>query len=69
MYAKFNNRHGEVIPYYKGSSIWRGIQATEQLVGQHMGWVIGNGDTIDFWRDCWATNILLGKYINLSTHL
>ncbi|KAF6162604.1 hypothetical protein GIB67_003150 [Kingdonia uniflora] len=59
MYAKFINRHGEGITYFKRSSIWREIQVAEQLVGPHMGWVIGDGDVIDLWRDCWATDIPL----------
>ncbi|KAF6146872.1 hypothetical protein GIB67_018525 [Kingdonia uniflora] len=69
MNAKYKSRNAEVITYYNNSSIWRGIQAAEHLESQHMEWVIGNGKKINFWRDCWATDIPLREYINLLAHL
>ncbi|KAF6149936.1 hypothetical protein GIB67_008657 [Kingdonia uniflora] len=39
------------------------------LLKPYIGWVIGNGQQIDFWRDTWVINIPIIEYIKLPRHL
>ncbi|KAF6157678.1 hypothetical protein GIB67_037251 [Kingdonia uniflora] len=51
MQAKFINKAGDAIQYYKKSTIWPGIKLAASINRPYMGWLIGNGDNIDFWMD------------------
>ncbi|KAF6153035.1 hypothetical protein GIB67_034757 [Kingdonia uniflora] len=51
------------------SSIWFGIKIASIVSKPYIGWLIGNGEKIDFWRDLWATEFPLREYIDLPKHL
>ncbi|KAF6165303.1 hypothetical protein GIB67_042719 [Kingdonia uniflora] len=51
LYAKFHTTCGESIKYHKRSSVWPGIKHTEGITKPFIGWIIGNGTKVDFWRD------------------
>ncbi|KAF9612115.1 hypothetical protein IFM89_038183 [Coptis chinensis] len=50
---KYFNRDGDIIQYYKASSIWSGIRATLQEGKDKSHWVIGNGNKVDLIRGNW----------------
>ncbi|KAF6143666.1 hypothetical protein GIB67_021676, partial [Kingdonia uniflora] len=52
---KFSTKSGDTIRFHKPSTIWSGIQTGAALSKPCIGWLIGNGTKIDFWRDTWAT--------------
>ncbi|KAF6147578.1 hypothetical protein GIB67_035335, partial [Kingdonia uniflora] len=52
---KFSTKSRDNIRYHKPSTIWPGIQTGASLSKPYIGWLIGNGKKIDFWRDTWAT--------------
>ncbi|KAF6167804.1 hypothetical protein GIB67_027582 [Kingdonia uniflora] len=51
------------------SSIWPGIKLAASINRPYMGWLVGNGANIDFWRDTWATEIPLREYIEMPQSL
>ncbi|XP_026443057.1 uncharacterized protein LOC113342892 [Papaver somniferum] len=51
--AKFQNKKGEWISYYKKSSIWPGIKWVIEDVNEDTRWMVGNGDNILVWKDKW----------------
>ncbi|KAF6146734.1 hypothetical protein GIB67_009020 [Kingdonia uniflora] len=69
IYAKFHTKSGDRIKYHKSSSVWPGIKFAEPITKPFIGWIIGNGKKIDFWRDTWATSIPLLEHIDLPNHL
>ncbi|KAF6168507.1 hypothetical protein GIB67_015054 [Kingdonia uniflora] len=69
IYAKFHTKCGDRIKYHKSSSVWPGIKFAEPITKPFIGWIIGNGKKIDFWRDTWATSIPLREHIDLPNHL
>ncbi|KAF6173124.1 hypothetical protein GIB67_020716, partial [Kingdonia uniflora] len=66
---KFYTKSGDRIKYHKSSSIWSGIKFAEPITKPFIGWIIGNGKKISFWRDTWATSIPLREHIDLPNHL
>ncbi|KAF6159579.1 hypothetical protein GIB67_010001, partial [Kingdonia uniflora] len=48
----------------KGSSIWAGVRGAIEDVCAHSGWVIGDGASIDLWRDNWCSSLSLKDWIN-----
>ncbi|KAF6155714.1 hypothetical protein GIB67_007151 [Kingdonia uniflora] len=69
IYAKFHTSYGEMIQYHMNSSVWLGIKFVETINKPFIGWIIGNGKKIDFWRDSWATCTPLREHISLPNHL
>ncbi|KAF6145639.1 hypothetical protein GIB67_018745, partial [Kingdonia uniflora] len=65
---KFSTKSGDTIRYHKPSTIRSGIQTGAVLSKPYIGWLIGNGKKIDFWRDTWAAKILLVEYIEFPKH-
>ncbi|KAF6166864.1 hypothetical protein GIB67_026643 [Kingdonia uniflora] len=59
MQEKFTIKAGDFIRYHKKSTIWPGIKLAANINRPYMGWLVGNGANIDFWRDSWATEIPL----------
>ncbi|KAF6159315.1 hypothetical protein GIB67_032086 [Kingdonia uniflora] len=59
MYAEFYTKSGDRIKYHKRSSVWPGIKFEEPINKPFIGWIIGNGKRIDFWKDTWTTSILV----------
>ncbi|KAF6162984.1 hypothetical protein GIB67_021133 [Kingdonia uniflora] len=68
-YTKFYTKSGEKIKYHKRSSVWPRIKFAEPINKPFIGWIIGNGKKINFWRDTWATSISLREHIDLPNHL
>ncbi|KAF6150324.1 hypothetical protein GIB67_034023 [Kingdonia uniflora] len=69
IYAKFHTKSGERIKYHKSFSVWTEIKFAEPITKPFIGWIIGNGKKVDFWRDTWATSIPLQEHIDLPNHL
>ncbi|KAF6136499.1 hypothetical protein GIB67_035058 [Kingdonia uniflora] len=55
MKAKFFTKVGDVVCYSKGSSMSGGIATALVKVTRHSGWVIGDGSSINLWRDRWGS--------------
>ncbi|KAF6170625.1 hypothetical protein GIB67_020187 [Kingdonia uniflora] len=68
-HAKFTSITGDFIRYHKKSTIWPGIKLAASINRPYMGWLVGNGDNIDFWRDTWAMEILRREYIEMPQSL
>ncbi|KAF6147387.1 hypothetical protein GIB67_003285 [Kingdonia uniflora] len=51
------------------STIWPGIKLAANINQPYMGWLVGNGANIGFWRDTWATEIPLREYIEMPQSL
>ncbi|KAF6174386.1 hypothetical protein GIB67_034143 [Kingdonia uniflora] len=67
--SKFSTKSGDTIRNHKPSTIWSGIQTRVALSKSYIGWLIGDGKKIDFWRDTWATKIPLMEYIELPINM
>ncbi|KAF6168077.1 hypothetical protein GIB67_011462 [Kingdonia uniflora] len=57
--AKFITREGLLINYNKYSSIWTGLKDAIATVKANSKWIIGSGKDINFWRDCWGSEVAL----------
>ncbi|OVA03853.1 hypothetical protein BVC80_1323g13 [Macleaya cordata] len=55
MRARFWSK-GSIITYYKHSSLWSGLRSMIPSVELHARWLLGDGTTINFWRDRWLTS-------------
>ncbi|KAF6138646.1 hypothetical protein GIB67_032540 [Kingdonia uniflora] len=64
MRAKFISKSGNFSRITKGSSIWVGVRGAIEDVRAHSGWVIGDGASIDLWRDNWCSSLTLKDWIN-----
>ncbi|KAF6168678.1 hypothetical protein GIB67_026564 [Kingdonia uniflora] len=69
IYAKFHTNSGERIKYHKSSPVRSGIKFAETINKPFIGWIIGNGKKIYFWRDSWAACTSLREHIDLPNHL
>ncbi|KAF6167641.1 hypothetical protein GIB67_031224 [Kingdonia uniflora] len=67
--SKFSTKSGDPIRYHKISTLWAGIKIGVALSKTYIGWPIGDGTKIDFWKDTWAIDIPLIEYIDLPTHM
>ncbi|KAF6134912.1 hypothetical protein GIB67_002313 [Kingdonia uniflora] len=50
----------------KNSSIWTGLKEAIATVNTHFTWIIGSAKEIDFWRDCWGSDIALIDLLYIS---
>ncbi|KAF6169111.1 hypothetical protein GIB67_038608 [Kingdonia uniflora] len=57
--AKFFTKDGLITNYNKNSSIRTELKAAIATAKTHSTWIIGSGKEIDFWRDCWGSDIAL----------
>ncbi|KAF6176409.1 hypothetical protein GIB67_010857 [Kingdonia uniflora] len=64
MQEKFITKSGNFSRITKGSSIWAGLREAIEDVRAHSGWVIGDGASIDLWRDNWYSPISLKDWNN-----
>ncbi|KAF6148360.1 hypothetical protein GIB67_025579 [Kingdonia uniflora] len=64
--AKFFTKNGLISNYKKNSSIWTGLKEAITTVNTHSTWIIGSGKEIDFWRDCWGSDIALIDLLDIS---
>ncbi|KAF6170873.1 hypothetical protein GIB67_015825 [Kingdonia uniflora] len=55
--------------YHKRFSVWPGIKYFAGITKPFIGWIIGNGVKIDFWRDSWASDIPSREHIDLPQQL
>ncbi|KAF6176483.1 hypothetical protein GIB67_001244 [Kingdonia uniflora] len=69
MKPKFYTKQGDTIKNHKLTTVWPRIKAAAKILRPRIGWIIGNGSKIDFWRDTWATDIPLREYIDLPQQL
>ncbi|KAF6152583.1 hypothetical protein GIB67_013030 [Kingdonia uniflora] len=69
MQEKFTNKAGDFIRYHKKFTIWPGIKLATSINQPYMGWLVGNGANINFWRDTWPTEIPLREYIETPQSL
>ncbi|KAF6146239.1 hypothetical protein GIB67_011711 [Kingdonia uniflora] len=67
--AKFIKKNGECINYFKPSSIWPGLKGVMNYVKNNSRWQIGNGYTIDFWRDCWGADLPLMEEVSVESEI
>ncbi|KAL5714260.1 hypothetical protein ACHQM5_016245 [Ranunculus cassubicifolius] len=58
MKAKYFSRNGTVIRYHKKSSIWTGLKWAIEKILEDAVWDIGDGMSIDFWRDRWCCDAI-----------
>ncbi|KAF6159205.1 hypothetical protein GIB67_022884 [Kingdonia uniflora] len=49
--SKFSTKNGDTIRYHKPSTIWYGIRTEVAFSIPYIGWLIGDGKKIDFWKD------------------
>ncbi|KAF6168177.1 hypothetical protein GIB67_011562 [Kingdonia uniflora] len=64
--AKYIKKNGELINYFKHSSIWPGLKGVMKYVKNNSSWMIGNGCTIDLWRDCWGADLPLMEEVSVE---
>ncbi|KAF5196149.1 hypothetical protein FRX31_014264 [Thalictrum thalictroides] len=51
MRSKYCNRDGDLIEYHKRSSLWPGLKWGIVYMKKQTTWAVGDGSTIDLWRD------------------
>ncbi|KAF6138324.1 hypothetical protein GIB67_001553 [Kingdonia uniflora] len=69
IYAKFHTKSGERIKCHQSSSVWLGIKFVGTINKPFIGWIMGNGKKINFWRDSWETCTPLREHIDLPNNL
>ncbi|KAF6146391.1 hypothetical protein GIB67_040319 [Kingdonia uniflora] len=67
--AKCFTRGGLLINYKKHSSIWNGLKEVIAAVEANSKWIIGLGRDIDFWRDCWGSEVALIDLLNIQPEI
>ncbi|KAF5181102.1 hypothetical protein FRX31_029312 [Thalictrum thalictroides] len=67
MKSKFFNKQGEIIQYHRPSSIWTGIKDVIPEILSRSQWSIGNGISIDLWRQNWLGTHSLKDMLQLSS--
>lgn len=55
-------KKGKLINYSIKSSLWKSFKEVYDMVMENCTWIIGNGKTVNFWRDNWAGEILAFKF-------
>ncbi|KAF9603189.1 hypothetical protein IFM89_034522 [Coptis chinensis] len=66
MKRKFFSKKGIKIRFHKPSSIWKGIENALKEINPNSSWIIGNGETIDLWRDEWLNGRSIQQIFGLS---
>ncbi|KAF5181268.1 hypothetical protein FRX31_029146, partial [Thalictrum thalictroides] len=54
MNTKYKSRDGSWIAYHRSSALWPSLRKTINTMKPNVGWMIGDGQKIDIWRDAWA---------------
>ncbi|KAF6147305.1 hypothetical protein GIB67_009788 [Kingdonia uniflora] len=67
--AKFLRKEGAPIQYTKKSSIWTGLKEAIVPVKDNSKWIIGSGKDIDFWRDCWGSDVAITEILNINPNI
>ncbi|KAF6150996.1 hypothetical protein GIB67_016474, partial [Kingdonia uniflora] len=63
---KFLNKEGSLTHYNKNSSIWTGLKEAIIPVKANSKWIIGSGKDIDFWRECWGSDIAISEVLDIT---
>ncbi|KAF6175487.1 hypothetical protein GIB67_021977 [Kingdonia uniflora] len=66
---KFQNNEGLLTQYYKNSSIWIGLKEAIFSVKANSKWIIGSGKDINFWRDCWGSDIAIIDLLDIQADI
>ncbi|KAF6151186.1 hypothetical protein GIB67_037394, partial [Kingdonia uniflora] len=64
--AKFLNKEEAPIQYTKKSLIWTGLKEVIVSIKDNSKWIIGSGKDIDFWRDCWGSDVAITKILDIN---
>lgn len=56
------------VMHHISSSIWAGLRSHLNTVLHNSKWLIGDGYTIDFWKDCWLSQPLV-DCLNIPKHM
>ncbi|KAF6168855.1 hypothetical protein GIB67_041739 [Kingdonia uniflora] len=67
--AKIFTRGGLLINYNQHSSIWNGLKEVITAVQANSKWIIGSGRDINFWRDCWGSEVALINLLNIQPEI
>ncbi|XP_026383538.1 uncharacterized protein LOC113279035 [Papaver somniferum] len=67
--AKFKNKNGDWISYYKKSSIWQGIKWVIAEVQEGTRCLVGNGETISVWKNKWIQDKALEERFQNHTYI
>ncbi|XP_026451890.1 uncharacterized protein LOC113352259 [Papaver somniferum] len=51
--AKYQDRNGDWIQYYRKSFVWPGMQWVANEVLNHSRWLVGKGESISVWKEKW----------------
>ncbi|KAF5175979.1 hypothetical protein FRX31_034434 [Thalictrum thalictroides] len=66
MRSKYCNRDGDLIEYHKRSSLWPRLKWGIVYMKRQTTWVVGDGSTIDLWRNSWCGDSIKER-LNLSS--
>ena len=61
-------RGNKVIAYHIFSSIWSSVKVEFKITEENCTWIIGNGESINFWLDTWYKEPLV-SILNIPKHL
>jgi hypothetical protein len=54
-------KKGRPIRHHVFSSIWSSIKDKVHVILDNSAWLVGNGDNINFWTDCWCGDPLVDQ--------
>ncbi|XP_026459675.1 uncharacterized protein LOC113360377 [Papaver somniferum] len=60
--AKYKDKNGHWISYYKQSSVWPGIKWILREFEENTRCLVGNGENISVWNDSWILDASINKY-------
>ncbi|KAF6147220.1 hypothetical protein GIB67_039350 [Kingdonia uniflora] len=69
MRAKFTARNGDLCTYSTGSSVWSSLKWVMPMVKQNFGWIVGDEEDIDIWRDNWCASVFTKELVNNNARL
>ncbi|XP_026417291.1 uncharacterized protein LOC113312772 [Papaver somniferum] len=67
--AKYKDKNGLWISYYKQSSICPGIKWVLQDFEENTRWLVGNGEDISLWNDSWILDASISKYFPRNEYI
>jgi ribonuclease HI len=61
-------KNGRIIQYHIYSSLWSSIKDEYPVILENSIWLLGKGNNINFWNDCWCGESLASLY-NIPDHI
>jgi len=61
-------KNGKIIQYHIYSSLWSSIKNEYLVILENSIWLLGKGNNINFWNDCWCGQSLVAHY-NIPDHI